>query len=53
MFDKDLFLSLCKKYGVKMSSEYGQPMIEHRSSCRYGNSSDVPFSSQKGYTDPR
>lgn len=28
MFDKDLFLSLCKKYGVKMSSEYGQPMIE-------------------------
>lgn len=28
MFDKELFLSLCKKYGVVMSSEYGQPMMK-------------------------
>ena len=28
MFDRELFLSLCKKYNVPLSSEYKVPMIQ-------------------------
>ena len=28
MFDKELFLSLCEKYGVELNDKYDQPMIK-------------------------
>lgn len=30
MFNKDLFLSLCKKYNVEMSANTASPMIKDR-----------------------
>lgn len=27
MFDKDLFISICKDYGVEFSDKYDKPMI--------------------------
>lgn len=28
MFDRDLFLKLCKEYGVPLSSDYAVPMLK-------------------------
>lgn len=41
MFDKDLFLSLCEKYGVEISETATSPMIKEGNTVRVISDVDV------------
>ena len=41
MFNKDLFLSLCKKYGVEISKTATTPMIKEELQIREITTNDV------------
>lgn len=41
MFDKNLFLSLCKEYGVELSKIYSRPMIKDDKEIREITSDDI------------
>lgn len=56
MFDKDLFLSLCEKYGVELSETASGPMIKDGMEVRAITDDDVnrifaPCQTYFGYSD--
>lgn len=41
MFDRDLFYSLCDKYGVELSDQYDRPMLKADDGLREITEADV------------
>lgn len=41
MFNWDLFLNICKEYGVPLSSEYKVPMLEENGELRELTAEDI------------
>lgn len=56
MFDKDLFLSLCEKYGVELSETATRPMIKEGDQTHEITDDDVnrvfaPYQTYFGYSN--
>lgn len=41
MFDRDLFYSLCNKYGVELSDQYDKPMLKTDDALREITEKDI------------